>query len=77
MMIMIILKQSRATIGPKSRDFLRELGQRLMMVTGKARSCTFLLQRISIAIQVDGTIGGDLQDLENDLARIEVWEPSG
>ena len=40
------------TIGPKSRDFLRELGQWLKMVTGEARSCTFLLQRISIAIQV-------------------------
>ena len=40
------------TIGPKSRDFLREPSQRLKMVTGEARSCTFLLQRISIAIQV-------------------------
>ena len=41
--------ETDGTIGPKSRDFLRELGK---IVTGEARSCTFLLQRISIAIQV-------------------------
>ena len=41
--------ETDGTIGPESRDFLRELGK---IVTGEARSRTFLLQRISIAIQV-------------------------
>ena len=44
--------ETGGTIGPKSRDFLKELGRRLKTVTGEARSCTFLLQRISITIQV-------------------------
>ena len=39
------------TIGPKSRDFLRELGKRLRMVTGEPQSYAFLMQRISVAIQ--------------------------
>ena len=44
--------ETDGTIGPKSRDILRELGRWLKTMTGEARSYTFLLQRISIAIQV-------------------------
>ena len=41
-----------ATVGPKSRDFLRELGKRLRMVTREPRSYAFLMKRISGAIQI-------------------------
>ena len=40
------------TIGPNSRDFLRELGKRLRMVTGELRLYACLLQRIFVAIQI-------------------------
>ena len=39
-------------VGPKLRDFLRELGKRLRMVTGEPRLYAFLMQRISVAIQI-------------------------
>ena len=40
------------TIGPKSRDFLRALGKRLRIVTAEPQSYAFLMQRLSIAIQI-------------------------
>ena len=35
--------ETGGTIGPKSRNFLKELGRRLKTMTGEAQSCTFLL----------------------------------
>ena len=44
--------ETSGTVGPTSASFLRELGKRLKMATGEPRSYIFLLQRISVAIQV-------------------------
>ena len=38
-------------MGPEAKAFLLELGQRLRRQTGELRSTSFLLQRISMAIQ--------------------------
>ena len=47
-----IVVETCGTIGPESRDFLRELGKCLRMVTGEPQSYAFLVQRIFIAIQI-------------------------
>ena len=62
--------ETSGAIGPTTRVFLRELGQRLGQVTGEARSYNYLLQRLSVAIQrgnaasVLGSVGhaADLED---------------
>ena len=38
-------------IGPSSRSFLKELGRRVTAETGEARETSYLLQRLSVAIQ--------------------------
>ena len=43
--------ETSGVIGPKSRLFLKELGHRLKLSTGEARSAAFLLQRLSVAVQ--------------------------
>ena len=40
------------TVGPESMSFLRNLGKRLRSVTGEPSSFAYLLQRLSVAIQV-------------------------
>ncbi len=62
--------ETSGAFGPRTREFLTELGQRVRQVTGEVRSRTYLLQRLSVAIQrgnvasVLGTIshGADLED---------------
>ena len=56
--------ETGGTIGPKSRDFLKKLGRQLKTVTGEAWSCTFLLQRISITIQVGTRISNLTSHME-------------
>ncbi len=43
--------ETSGAIGPKTRTFLRELGRRVAAETREARSTSFLLQRLSVAIQ--------------------------
>ena len=38
-------------IGPKSLAFIRDLGYRMQQRTGEERALTYLLQRLSVAIQ--------------------------
>ena len=47
-----IAMETCGSIGPKSRAFLGKLSKRLNMVTGEPKSHAFLMQRISVAIQV-------------------------
>ena len=39
------------SIGPDSLSFLKALGRRLMLTTGEPRSCSFMLQHLSVAVQ--------------------------
>ena len=48
--------ESGGTIGPLSKTFLRHLGRRLRMSTGEPKSQNFLIQRISMAIQVGNAV---------------------
>ena len=43
--------ESSRVVGPQSMDFLRDLGRCLAHVTGEAKSMTYLLQRLSVAVQ--------------------------
>lgn len=43
--------ETSGVIGPRSLAFLRELGTRIRQYTGEARAHSFLLQRLSVAIQ--------------------------
>ena len=62
--------ETSGAMGPSARVFFRELGHRLRQVTGEFRSNTYLLQRLSVAIQrgnaasVLGTISPSV-DLED------------
>ena len=55
--------ETSGSLGPKTRDFLKELGYRLRQATGEINSSSYLLQRLSIAVQrgnmasVMGSIG--------------------
>ena len=40
------------SIGPVSKPFLRDLARRIKMVSGEPKSFGFLMQRISVAIQI-------------------------
>ena len=60
------------SFGPDSRSFLQDLGHRLRMATGETRSFSFLLQRMSVAIQTGNAVSvlGTLptnNDCDNDL----------
>ena len=56
--------------GPSSEAFLKDLGTRLRMATGELKSYTYLLQRLSVAIQVGnaasvmGMLPADSQDID-------------
>ena len=43
--------ETSGSLGPKTRDFLKELGYRLRQATGEINSSSYLLQRLSIAVQ--------------------------
>ena len=46
-----IAVETCGSIGPDSLSFLKALGRRLMLTTGEPRSCSFMLQRLSVAVQ--------------------------
>ena len=43
--------ETLGAIGPKSLAFIRDLGYRMKQRTGEERALTYLLQRLSVAIQ--------------------------
>ena len=43
--------ETSGAIGPRSRTFLRELGRRVHRQSGEANSTSYLLQRLSVAVQ--------------------------
>ena len=55
--------ETSGSLGPKTRDFFKELDYRLRQATGEINSSSYLLQRLSIAVQrgnmasVMGSIG--------------------
>ena len=55
------------TIGPESLPFLKELGRRLRSATGEPNSYVYLIQRLSVAIQVGNSISvlGTLPNISN------------
>ena len=46
-----VAMETMGAIGPESRAFLRELGRRVQLESGEANSTTYLLQRLSMAVQ--------------------------
>eukprot|EP00731_Ephydatia_muelleri_P007525 Em0003g1773a len=59
------IRRHKRVYGPRTADFLKELGHRLRQVSGEASSFHYLAQRLSVAIQrgnsasVMGTMDGD------------------
>ena len=51
-----IAVETCGTIGPGSLSFLRNLGRRLKATTGEPKSFTYLLQRLSVAIQMGNSV---------------------
>ena len=45
--------ETSGAIGSRSRAFLRELGRRVGVQTGEARSTSYLFQRLSVGISID------------------------
>ena len=43
--------ESSGVFGPKSLSFVRELGRRLRDQSGEEKSSTYLIQRLSMAVQ--------------------------
>jgi hypothetical protein len=67
-----VAMETCGSFGPDSRSFLQDLGHRLRMATGETRSFSFLLQRMSVAIQTGNAVSvlGTLptnSDCDNDL----------
>ncbi|KAL5516416.1 hypothetical protein EMCRGX_G001731 [Ephydatia muelleri] len=62
--------ETSGVFGPKTTEFLKELGLRLRQVSGEANSFAYLTQRLSVAIQrgnaasVLGTIKMDSEEEE-------------
>eukprot|EP00731_Ephydatia_muelleri_P032900 Em0024g444a len=62
--------ETSGVFGPKTKEFLKELGLRLRQVSGEANSFAYLTQRLSVAIQrgnaasVLGTIKMDSEEEE-------------
>ena len=60
--------ETSGVFGPKTTEFLKELGLRLRQVSGEANSFAYLTQRLSVAIQrgnaasVLGTIKMDSEE---------------
>ena len=55
--------ETSGVFGPLTHAFLKDLGRRITLATGEARSYSYLIQRVSVAIQrgnaasVAGTTG--------------------
>ena len=47
--------ETSGVIGPESMAFLKDLGRRLARVTGEEKSTSYLLQRLSVAVQRGNT----------------------
>ena len=47
--------ETSGVVGPQSLAFLKDLGRRMRQVTGKERSLSYLLQRVSVAVQRGNT----------------------
>ena len=62
--------ETSGVFGPKTTEFLKELGHRLRQVSGEANSFAYLTQRLSVAVQrgnaasVLGTIKMDSEEEE-------------
>ena len=62
--------ETTGVFGPRTTQFLKELGHRLRQVSGEANSYAYLTQRLSVAIQrgnaasVLGTMKVDSDDEE-------------
>ena len=48
--------ETSGSIGPDSMSFLKDLGCRIKMVTGEPQLFSFLMQRLSVAIQTGNAI---------------------
>ena len=48
--------ETSGSIGPDSMSFLKDLGRRIKMVTGEPQSFSFLMQRLSVAVQTGNAI---------------------
>ena len=61
--------ESLRAIGPKSWNFMRDLGQRIRNYSGEKRSLSYPVQRLSVAVQQGNTImvRGTLPRLSADL----------
>ena len=44
--------ETSGVVGPQSLAFLKDLGRRMRQVTGEERSLSYLLQRVSVAVQM-------------------------
>ena len=51
-----VAMETLGAIGPESLLFLREVGRRIEATTGDSRSTTFLLQRLSVAVQMGNAL---------------------
>jgi len=51
-----LLMETSGVIGQTSLTFLRALGSRLALLSGKEKSSSFLLQRLSIAVQRENAV---------------------
>ena len=52
----LVAIETSGSVGPSTMSFLRDLGHHLKMTTGEPQSFTFLLQRLSVAIQSGNAI---------------------
>ena len=59
--------------GPETGNFLKELGKRIKMASGEPRSLSFLLQRISVAIQIGNatSVLGSLPVVDSDYCPLD------
>ena len=58
--------------GPKTTEFLKELGHRLRQVSGEANSFAYLTQRLSVAVQ-RGNAASVLGTIKTDSERERVF----
>ena len=59
--------ESAGAIGPQSWAFLKELGRILRQETGEAKSASYLLEWLSVAVQRGNMAGRHLLDLNFDF----------
>ena len=49
--IVLVAIETSGAMGPRTTEFLKELGYRLRQVTGEVKASTYLQQHLSVAIQ--------------------------